>query len=641
MTQLREYARQTRAWSLSIFGVGNIANEGSRISANRARPSAADAERIALTLRKETLRGACRTQAADALDAAAGELRTLADATERQVQTVTEAFQGLAGHTETIVKLAAAIVGCVEKENISEVLPKVKTLGSAAKLFIEDRLRATTGILETVTAEVELLHQLSLVTLGQKAIAFEIKALSVLTNIEVAHLGSVGAGFQYLANELADFSKSVIDDTQELASHTENRKNAIEETKSVLSADLPRQREELARLEVDLDKALAAVDFSLTQLSATPAQFKICVEEIAAQIAGVVTAIQAHDITRQQIEHVQAGLTLVAARLRDCGARDAEVGTDVDVEVEEALAVGCAGLTIQTYQLRLVRETVGTWASQITQCMGGILKVSASEVVSIGPAVLQQEREVSFQLSAIQVLEQKSQAYSEKIQGNLGGLASLMQLVSDHVQRSKAVRDRLRLLTFNSIIEASRLGAKADTILAIADGIKDVSREWEGITQQSEKAMQQILGVVKQTNEVMGVFSDASNQKLREAQAQTNDCLENLRNAAVFAARQAEEMKVATGKMQAQIALMGKTQSLSETCSLPIDVVVQGIERIKVQLAEGHPDASGEYDMEEVQKIFSSSYTTEIEREVLLAALAGAALPTAQQNFAGNSVELF
>ena len=33
-----------------------------------------------------------------------------------------------------------------------------------------------------------------------------------------------------------------------------------------------------------------------------------CAEETAQQIAGVVAAIQAHDITRQQIEHVQQSL---------------------------------------------------------------------------------------------------------------------------------------------------------------------------------------------------------------------------------------------------------------------------------------------------------------------------------------------
>ena len=39
--------------------------------------------------------------------------------------------------------------------------------------------------------------------------------------------------------------------------------------------------------------------------------------------------------------------------------------------------------------------------------------------------------------------------------------------------------------------------------------------------------------------------------------------------------------------------------------------------------------------------MFSGFYTTEIEREVMQAALHGTALPVLEQSFAGNEVELF
>lgn len=567
------------------------------------------------------------------LEQATSELQTLASTTETQIRSVARVFESLAGHTDAILTLAATIVQCVDNESVSSVLPKVQTLGATAKRFIGDRLQATAGIIETVTAEVKLLHQLSLVAHGQEVIAFEIKTLSVLTNIEVAHLGAVGAGFQYLANELADFSKSVSRDTEELASRTEGRKSAIEETKSVFSAELPRQRQELARIELDLSKALAVVDSSLTQLSRTPAQFKLCVEDIVRQIAGVVAAIQAHDITRQQIEHVEGAFALIADRMR--GAGNSEQGA------ARELPQAYAGLTIQIYQLRTIKETVANWASQIRTCLSGIMRVSTSEVVGIGPMVLDQEREVSSQLAQIERLENESQAYSGRIQSNLGGLSNLTQLVSEHLQRSKNVRSRLQMLTFNSIIEASRLGAQADTILAIAACIKEVSAEWNQITDQSGRAMEGILGVVKQTNEVMKVFSETSNERLREAQAQTRACLDDLRTAAASAAGQAKGMKEVTEKMQAKIAEVGNTGDLLDACFGRIDSVLIGIEAVRRQLEIDHPEVKKHYDRAEVERLFAASYTTEMEREVLRAALAGKALPVAQQTFAGNSVELF
>ena len=197
------------------------------------------------------------TEAVGTLEKAAGELQALSHTTAGEMDAVARVFVGLAGHTETLLNLAAAIVGCVEKERVSSVLPLVQTLGEEARRFMGERLEATAGILETVAGEAQLLGQLSQVTRGQAAIAFETQALSVLTNIEVARLGAVGAGFQYLAHELTEFSKAVTADTQELGRHTDGRRAAIEATRRVLGAELPRRREELARIEGDLGEALA------------------------------------------------------------------------------------------------------------------------------------------------------------------------------------------------------------------------------------------------------------------------------------------------------------------------------------------------------------------------------------------------
>lgn len=69
--------------------------------------------------------------------------------------------------------------------------------------------------------------------------------------------------------------------------------------------------------------------------------------------------------------------------------------------------------------------------------------------------------------------------------------------------------------------------------------------------------------------------------------------------------------------------------------------MVVEVEAVKRQLGIDHPEAKGRHDMACVEQMFGASYTTEIERDVLQAALSGGPLPTAQQTFAGNSAELF
>jgi len=309
--------------------------------------------------------------------------------------------------------------------------------------------------------------------------------------------------------------------------------------------------------------------------------------------------------------------------------------------VAEQLPSAYAGLTIQLYQMRTIKEIVAGWASQIKTCMAGILRVSTSEVLGIAPLVLEQEKNVSLQLARIERLEDEGRIYSERIQFTLGGLSHLTQLVSEHVERSKSIRDRLRMLAFNSIIEASHLGTKANVILAISTSIKEISLAWSEITNQSAAVMRDLLILVKQTNQVMEAFSEANNARLHEAQVETRAALDNLRSAAEFAARQAQEMKFVTETMQAKSARVGDTGDRLEACFGRFDAVLAAIEDARYQLEVDWPGVQKRYDTVEVERLFSASYTTELERDVLRAALRGKAMPVAQQTFAGNSVELF
>lgn len=576
---------------------------------------------------------ATNNEAVSRLEKANSELAELKEITEIEIASVAKAFEGLTGYTDSILEVAARIVACVESENVISVRSKVQALGAAANCFISDRLRATTGILEMVTKEVDLLQQLSLITHSQRSIARQTGALSVLTNIEVAHLGTLSVDFHYVARELGDFSKSVTVDTQALDVRTEDRRTSIEKTRQVLSAEIPGMREKLAGIEVDLHNALALVDSSLTQLSKTPAQFRMALQEIAQQISRVVTAIQAHDITRQQIEHVQEAFTLISQRL--CGDQPSQNGAG------QPLSQAYAGLTIQIYQLRTIKEIIAGWASQIRTCMAGILQVSASEMAGIGNLVLELEKRVLSQLARIELLERESQAYGERIQTTFGGLSNLMQLFKEHLQRSKSVRDRFQILSFNSTIEASHLGKKADAILPIARRIGVISEEWNRITAQSGEAMREIFSLVEQSDKWMEAFSEAGNQKLREVQAQTRDGLDTLRTAAAFAVGQSREMKTATEKMQAKIASVGKTGDLLDSCFGRFDAMLVEIEGVRHLLKADHPEVEKLHDAARVEQLFSASYTTEMERDVMHAALRGTALPVAQQTFEGNSVELF
>ncbi len=564
------------------------------------------------------------------LAAAGDSLDRLARSSETEIEAVAHAFKSLAGQADTILKQAGAIVGCIENEGMGSVLGSVQSLCVTVKDFLGRRLEAATTILGTLREEEKLVRQLIPVTRSQEAIARHLSALSVLTNVEVAHLGGSGGNFQRLAQELASFSRLLTQQTVEMARDTERRQQTIAVTRNELACSLPRLREEMKSMEEDIGNTLRVIEQELSQQAEVPGQFRQCAEHTAQQTAGVVAAIQAHDITRQQMEHVQHSLCLIASKV-----------SAADSSCADELAAAYAGLKIQILQLKTVRETVVNWTSQIRRCMEGIQQLSASGVASVGPTVLRQEQGLSAELAHIEMLQQKSQEYSGRMQATLGGLSSLVELVNTHLQRGQMIRNRLQILMLNALVEAQRLGGRGAVVSAIAALIKEVSEEWNTIGKRSRRALTEILGQVQHTNALMEAFSEASSQKLRADQSETRAALDKVRRAAAFVADEAAQMQAITQSMQAHLAEVAATGNRLELCFGHLDTVLGQTEGLAREWENDHAIAAEQCDTAEVECWLSSFYTTEVERAVMKAALYGTALPVIEHSFAGNAVELF
>jgi hypothetical protein len=255
--------------------------------------------------------------------------------------------------------------------------------------------------------------------------------------------------------------------------------------------------------------------------------------------------------------------------------------------------------------------------------------------------VLAQERELTRQVEKIAQLEHTSEADTKGMEETIAGLTNLMQLVSEHEAQSKNLRDQLQLLSFNSIIEARRLGSKASAILEISQSIKDISIAWSAITERSVATKEEILALVEQSQAGMSFFSDDSNDALRDAHTETSAGLERLRVSAAFADQQSLAIDAAIEQLKNRIACTKATGDRLGCCFAQLGKIISQVEAVREGFLDEHTDLLQTFDSAEIETLFAGSYSTQIERDVLWAALRGEALPTAEQSLEGNDVELF
>jgi hypothetical protein len=567
------------------------------------------------------------------LDRSQRELQQLARDADGQITLLTAAFQDLARRTDVVLSLATEIMESLESEGVRSVLEKVQFLGTTIKSFFEQRLQATSVVLDAVESEAKLLRQFSLVTRRQESVALKTSVLTMYTNIEVGRLGSDGSGFQHLSERLSQFSKALAADTYDLSCHIESRRREINASRQKLTTELPLLQAEFVRIEENLGEDMETLQKGLTDLSEVPTRFRACFEDLSNQISQVVSAIQSHDISRQQLEHVEAGLLFVSSKIRDRRTS----GRDALRSIQEAYS----GLKIQIYQLQNVKTVVSNWISQIGSCVDIIVSVSASDIAAIGPFVHSQEQQVEAKLLHIEQLEEEGEEYSTAIRNTLGGRSTLLQLVQEHATKSMHVRHDLHLLSLNSIIESTRLGNKADAVSEIAKSISGISTDWGVITEQSDKTVEGIVSLVNETSTVIEVFSASGKERLAAATLSTRGGLDDLKRAASVASSKAEEMQVVTGELQRMSMDVDRNGKLLEATYGRIDRILDAISDFSAQLERSDPKVEDVSDLASMENLFSSSYTTQIEREIAHAALHGAALPVAQVAETGNDVELF
>jgi ElaB/YqjD/DUF883 family membrane-anchored ribosome-binding protein len=215
-----------------------------------------------------------------------------------------------------------------------------------------------------------------------------------------------------------------------------------------------------------------------------------------------------------------------------------------------------------------------------------------------------------------------------------------VHLIEQQVAQARVVHQMLHLLSLNSIVEASRLGARANPILEIGNGISELSMEWSRITDRSDQSMQEIQNLVEHISHLMATFSEAGDQRLQAAQEQTRQALQSLHSAADLADGQARKIEHALNTMQSMSTGIGRSSDALDAAHEQVGSTVSGLLDIQRQL-QTEIEFGSPCNATEMEQMFSSSYTTETERDVMQAALHGAALPAVQQVHEGNGVELF
>lgn len=301
-----------------------------------------------------------------------------------------------------------------------------------------------------------------------------LKVLEITTRIESARLGSSGSGFTTLADDVRALGNVIDEHTAKIAEHSSLLRNQV-------STALERNRKQVAAQERIVEDMFANLFAGIAELEDMRADSGALVadlakgsRQVAESMGHVIASVQFHDITRQQVEHVEEILVQAEHEIRALpeGADRAGLGAWVrDV------------LRLQAPLLRqaeeMFRQAVEEFIRNLdaiadnTQGLGDRIAAVAYADKG-GPSVLDTiRRNIGQVMDAMRT----TGTHVAETSKTMSGMAETISTVSSFVHGIEDIGAEIELIALNARVKAAHTGDLGRTLGVIAMEIQNLSME--------------------------------------------------------------------------------------------------------------------------------------------------------------------
>jgi len=402
------------------------------------------------------------------------ELHTITTSTEGEFLTVGGNFQDFWMRADEMAKISSSAAELVSGKKMTDTISGLEKLISHMGQYVEnsdseldiniDRLKKIRKILQDIFRPLEKF----------KRIVKTLKMMGIATRIESSRLGRNDAGFGTLADEIKKLattialkSGDIINQSGKLDELMEKSFNKVVELQSAKSGNLNRT------LNLASESLLSLRNMN-RDASAVAAEISEKNKKIYRNVEEVVTSIQFHDITRQQIEHVKSAIDDACSWLKNSEREEAEV---LMFKVRE-------NCKLQKAQLKHSRD-------EIVGAVKGIIKNLSNIAVSITEMTKETKKmvgdvdrtgasfliEIERHISSVTASLIKSAREYKELSDVTASAAKNAGQMTNYVNDIKETGTQIELIALNARIKATHTGEKGAAMGAIAEAIQQLSLE--------------------------------------------------------------------------------------------------------------------------------------------------------------------
>ena len=415
----------------------------------------------------------------DLLFPAIETLRQMAGTTEDEFLQIGSEVQGYYQCSVDIARMSNQLVEVVSGEKVQSLTGRLQQMMADMESYLAESSTRSSDSCSTLEQVQKLLGNLAEPLSGFQKMNKALRMLSISTKIESARLGELGNGFVNLAMDVEKLSHQVNDKSAAILGHRQLLETMID-------TNLGTVRSFGAALDAKVTSSLKSSASSLQELVSVNercTQFGAMVSNISAEvtdsISEVVSSMQMHDMTRQQVEHIIEALERLSCDLA------ASEGTDVDEDRCLALIVEAGDVSeLQEAQLRFASAELYTAVCTIVDnlrdvaCKQSMMADETRNVTGVGVTGTSGTSFVdviSQGMTAITAALTSCATADRKMSDTLKKVAQTITEIASFVTDIEAIGSEIDLIALNSQIKAAHTGPEGAALGVLAEAIKRLS----------------------------------------------------------------------------------------------------------------------------------------------------------------------
>jgi len=415
----------------------------------------------------------------DILSPALESLKQMAGATEEEFLQIGSQLQSFYQRSVDITDMSGQLMETVSGERLQTLIGRLQQMMTDMEQYLAGARRNSGESFQTLGRVQELLEQLTQPLEGFQKMNKTLRMLSISTKIESSRLGELGSGFVNLAMDVEKLSHQVNDKSATILNHRQLLASTIDTNlKSVHTSERMQDAEAQGALA-----GTASALRKLIEVTERCAGFGAMVSEVSADVSSnisqVVSSQQAHDITRQQVEHVVEALEKLNTDLTEMGTASSgeerfkklvvEAGDVCELQeaqlrfaVSELHAAVCSTVDnlrdVASKQSSMARETLA---------LAGVADSGGSSFVD----------ELKQGMASITSALVSCASSDRSISDTMRSVAATIKQITGFVEDIEYIGSEIDLIALNSQIKASHTGREGAALGVLAEAIKRLSDE--------------------------------------------------------------------------------------------------------------------------------------------------------------------